>query len=152
MARRCPSSSLGAIRTCAGQRTQCVASSSPCPCSSCGMLTLRNAQCNGFSAGVNPDDFRGPGFQSGYDPVWTDLLQKHNEEPFHALVGGGDQLYCDGIVREPEMQDWVSTKLPDKKRNYPLSEEMRIAIDRFYFNHYCQVFRSGAFARANSSM
>lgn len=28
-------------------------------------------QCNGFSAGVNPDDFRGPGFDSGYDPVWV---------------------------------------------------------------------------------
>jgi hypothetical protein len=26
------------------------------------------------------------------------------------------------------------------------------AIDRFYFNHYCLSFRSGAFARANSSM
>ena len=101
---------------------------------------------------MNPDDFRGPGFQSGYDPVWVDLLQKHNEEPFHALVGGGDQLYCDGIVREPEMQEWVSTKPAEKKKNYPLTEEMRFAIDRFYFNHYCQVFRSGAFARANSSM
>jgi hypothetical protein len=52
-------------------------------------------QCNGFSAGVNPDDFRGPGFKSGYDPVWMDLLAKHAEEPFHVLVGGGDQLYCD---------------------------------------------------------
>ena len=44
---------------------------------------------------MNPDDFRGPGFKSGYDPVWMDLLTKHNEQPFHALVGGGDQLYCD---------------------------------------------------------
>ena len=55
-------------------------------------------QCNGFSAGVNPDDFRGPGFQTGYDPVWVDLLAKHAEQPFHMLVGGGDQLYCDGCV------------------------------------------------------
>jgi hypothetical protein len=55
-------------------------------------------QCNGFSAGVNPDDFRGPGFKTGYDPVWMDLLAKHAETPFHALVGGGDQLYCDRSV------------------------------------------------------
>lgn len=109
-------------------------------------------QCNGFSAGVNPDDFRGPGFASGYDPVWSDLLQKHTEQPYHVLVGGGDQLYCDAIMREPEMQDWVTCHKPEKKRGFPLSEEMRFAIDRFYFNHYCQVFRSGAFARANSSM
>lgn len=108
--------------------------------------------CNGFSAGVNPDDFRGPGFQSGYDPVWVDLLQKHSESPYHVLVGGGDQLYCDALVREPEMQEWVNTKIPDKKKNFVLTDEMRFAIDRFYFNHYCQVFRSGAFARANSSI
>ncbi|KAI0290515.1 hypothetical protein BC826DRAFT_1092547 [Russula brevipes] len=105
--------------------------------------TMRMAahSCNGFSAGVNPDDFRGPGFQSGYDPVWVDLLAKHAEQPFHLLVGGGDQLYCDAIVREPELQEW-----------YPLTPEMLSAIDRFYFNHYCQIFRSGAFARANSSI
>lgn len=53
-------------------------------------------KCNGFSAGVNPDDFRGPGFKTGYDPVWMDLLAKHTDKPFHALVGGGDQIYCDG--------------------------------------------------------
>ncbi|KAI0350240.1 hypothetical protein OH77DRAFT_1431241 [Trametes cingulata] len=108
--------------------------------------------CNGFSSGVNSDDFRGPGFKSGYDPVWMDLLAHHAEEPFHALVGGGDQLYCDSIIREPELQDWVTQTKPEAKRNYVLSDEMALAIDRFYFNHYCQSFRSGAFARANSTM
>jgi hypothetical protein len=47
---------------------------------------------------VDPDSFRGQGFQTGYDPVWVDLLAKHAEQPFHLLVGGGDQLYCDGCV------------------------------------------------------
>jgi hypothetical protein len=56
------------------------------------------SQCNGFSAGVNTDLFRAPGFQSGYDPVWMDLLYRHGQQPFHALVGGGDQLYCDAYV------------------------------------------------------
>jgi hypothetical protein len=54
-------------------------------------------------------------------------------------------------MREPEMQDWVSKKSEEKKL-YPLSEEMETAIDRFFFNHYCQSFRSGAFARANCSI
>lgn len=52
---------------------------------------------------MNPDDFRGPGFQSGYDPLWVDLLAKHAEQPFHVLVGGGDQLYCDGFVVEVQL-------------------------------------------------
>lgn len=101
---------------------------------------------------MNPDDFRGPGFKSGYDPVWMDLLAHHAEEPFHALVGGGDQLYCDSIVREPELQDWVNQTKAEAKKAYVLTDEMRLAIDRFFFNHYCQTFRSGAFARANSTM
>ncbi|KAH9056664.1 hypothetical protein EDB87DRAFT_1202257 [Lactarius vividus] len=116
--------------------------------------TMRMAaySCNGFSAGLNPDDFRGPGFQSGYDPVWVDLLAKHAERPFHVLVGGGDQLYCDGITREPELQEWVNHSKPEEKKQFPLTQEMLSAMDRFYFNHYCQTFRSGAFARANSSI
>ncbi|CCM03699.1 uncharacterized protein FIBRA_05845 [Fibroporia radiculosa] len=108
--------------------------------------------CNGFSAGVNPSDFCGPGFRSGYDPVWVDLLEQHAAQPFHALVGGGDQLYCDGVVREPEMQEWLNLPQGERKRAYAVTDEMCTAIDRFYFNHYCQTFRSGAFARANSSI
>ena len=81
-----------------------------------------------------------------------DLLEHHAEKPFHALIGGGDQLYCDSIVREPELQDWVTQAKPEAKKAYRLTDEMRVTIDRFFFNHYCQHFRSGAFARANSTM
>lgn len=55
-------------------------------------------------------------------------------------------------MREPELQQWVTIQKPEEKKKYPLTEEIESAIDRFYFNHYCNVFRSGAFARANSSM
>ena len=56
------------------------------------------------------------------------------------------------IVREPELQEWIKLEKPEQKRSYRVSEELRHAVDRFYFSHYCQMFRSGAFARANSSM
>ncbi|KAH8117510.1 hypothetical protein DFH11DRAFT_1575443 [Phellopilus nigrolimitatus] len=108
--------------------------------------------CNGFSAGINSDDFRGPGFDSGYDPVWIDLLKKHELSPFHVLVGGGDQIYCDGLTREPEMQEWLQLSKPELKLRYQITLEMRAALDRFYFNHYCRVFQSGAFARATASI
>jgi hypothetical protein len=55
-------------------------------------------------------------------------------------------------MREPELQDWVSQAKPESKIDYPLTDEIAFAIDRYYFNHYCRTFRSGAFARANSSM
>lgn len=54
--------------------------------------------CNGFSEGIDPNTFKGEGFDSGFDPVWADLLQRHEERPFHVLVGGGDQIYCDTYV------------------------------------------------------
>lgn len=59
---------------------------------------------------------------------------------------------CSRVVLEPEMQEWLKLKNPEEKMNYPLTKEIESAIDRFHFNHYCQSFRSGAFARANSSM
>jgi hypothetical protein len=50
------------------------------------------------------------------------------------------------------MQEWVSHKNQKAKMSHALNQEMLDAIDRFYFNNYCKSFRSGAFARANSSM
>jgi hypothetical protein len=56
------------------------------------------------------------------------------------------------VTREPELQEWVVKMKPEERKKHPLTDEISFAIDRFYFNHYCQAFRSGAFARANSSM
>ena len=59
---------------------------------------------------------------------------------------------CSRVAREPELQGWLNQTKLDKKMHYPATHEVMSAIDTFYFNHYCQIFRSGAFARANSSM
>jgi hypothetical protein len=56
------------------------------------------------------------------------------------------------ITREPELQEWVTTANPAVKSKMPVTREIGLAIDRFYFNHYCKHFRTGAFARANCSM
>ena len=56
------------------------------------------------------------------------------------------------LVREPEMQEWLTQQDQDVKKRMALTQEIVEAVDRFYFNHYCNAFRSGAFARANSSM
>ncbi|CAG7846587.1 SubName: Full=Uncharacterized protein {ECO:0000313/EMBL:CCA69829.1} [Serendipita indica DSM 11827] len=108
--------------------------------------------CNGFSAGINADEFRGPGHASGFDPVWSDLLDQHAEKPFHVLVGGGDQLYCDSLMREPEFQEFINLTSRKAKLAYQITDSIRAAIDRFYFSHYCLVFRNGKFAQANSTI
>ena len=55
------------------------------------------------------------------------------------------------VVREPEMQDWLALK-PEEKKSYQLTDKVSNAINRYFFHHYCEHFRRGAFARANSSM
>ena len=79
-------------------------------------------------------------------------MLKHHEKPFHCMVGGGDQIYCDAITREKELQGWINAPDRDSKINTPLTDEIRHCVDRFYFNHYCKIFRSNAFGRANSSV
>ena len=86
--------------------------------------------CNGFSAGVDTEAFNGP------SPLWEDLLRKHAEKPIHVLVGGGDQIYCDAIAKEPELIPWIDEKDDNVKMAASATPEIRFAIDRFLFNHY----------------
>lgn len=100
--------------------------------------------CNGFSSGVDPKPFNGP------DPLWADVLRKHETKPFHCQLGGGDQLYCDTLLHEPELRDWVDCEDVKKKAAMELTPAIRGTLDRFYFNKYCSWFRSGAFGLAMS--
>ena len=59
---------------------------------------------------------------------------------------------CFRVAREPELQGWINHTNRKEKMRHSVTQEMLDAIDRFYFNHYCKSFRSGAFARAISSM
>ena len=70
---------------------------------------------SGFSSGVNPDEFKGQ-YESGYDPLWEDMVLRHHTQPLHCMVGGGDQIYCDAITREPELQ---GTSTPLSPITYP---------------------------------
>lgn len=45
--------------------------------------------CNGFSTSVKTDELSGP------DPMWRDVLNNHQTNPFHLMIGGGDQIYND---------------------------------------------------------
>lgn len=69
--------------------------------------TYSETDSTGFSSGVNPDEFKGQ-YESGYDPLWEDMVLRHHVEPLHCMVGGGDQIYCDAITREPELQSAFS--------------------------------------------
>jgi hypothetical protein len=46
--------------------------------------------CNGFSVGTDVDAWAGPA-------LWNDVLRVHEKQPFHIMIGGGDQIYNDGV-------------------------------------------------------
>ncbi|KAI0849631.1 hypothetical protein F5Y00DRAFT_269048 [Daldinia vernicosa] len=100
--------------------------------------------CNGFSLSVNPDDFSGP------DPLWRDVLNNHQTRPFHVMLGGGDQLYNDAIMREsPHFHNWLDIKNPLHKNNAPLIPELQDEMETFYLNRYMMWFSQGLFGLAN---
>ncbi|KAK4058644.1 hypothetical protein OIO90_000088 [Microbotryomycetes sp. JL221] len=100
--------------------------------------------CNGFSAGVDTAAFNGP------DPLWRDVLREHDKSPIHVVIGGGDQIYCDPLTKEPEFIKWINEQDEKVKIAAPMTDDMKLALDRFFFNHYCKWFRSGAFGETIS--
>jgi hypothetical protein len=74
-----------------------------------------------------------------FDPVWIDLFGKHSKQSFHVLVGSGDQLW--------QGNSWAGAPWLDEttqNQKWCLTGDIRFAIDRYYFNHYCQTWRRGA--------
>lgn len=89
--------------------------------------------CSGFSASVNQEEF------NGRDPLWNDLLREHESRPFHALVGGGDQLYNDGIAKQEAVAALFNPKELRKGHQQELTPEAATAIENFLFSNYCKV-------------
>lgn len=103
--------------------------------------------CNGFSLSVNPDELSGP------DPLWRDVLNNHQTQPFHVMIGGGDQLYCDAVMRQTKLfQEWLMIKNPLHKHNAPFTAAMQDELENFYLERYCMWFSQGLFGLANSQI
>lgn len=103
--------------------------------------------CNGFSLSVKSVDFSGP------DPLWRDVLIAHQSRPFHVMVGGGDQIYNDRVMRDTQhFAEWTANRNPHYKHHAPFSTEMKDELETFYLNNYCRWFSQGLFAMAGSQI
>jgi len=103
--------------------------------------------CNGFSFSVDPSQFCGP------DPLWRDVLNTHQNRPFHVMLGGGDQIYNDAAMRQTTLfKQWTENKNPLQKHNAPFSEEMQNELEQFYLDRYSMWFSQGLFGMANSQI
>ena len=110
-------------------------------------MNLMFHSCNGFSMSVDSNRFGGP------DPLWRDVLNKHQEKPFHAMIGGGDQIYNDKVSAETRLfGEWTRMRNPEHKHNAPFSPDLREELETFYLDRYSMWFSQGLFGMANSQI
>ncbi|KAI6855414.1 hypothetical protein KC338_g8098 [Hortaea werneckii] len=101
--------------------------------------------CNGFSVGTDEDAWSGCA-------LWNDVLRVHEEQPFHVMIGGGDQIYNDSVRVNGPLKPWTEISNPHKRRDYPFNEDMRQKCDEYYFNNYTKWYNTEPFASANGQI
>ncbi|TKA24984.1 hypothetical protein B0A50_06082 [Salinomyces thailandicus] len=101
--------------------------------------------CNGFSVGTDEDAWSGCA-------LWNDVLRVHEQQPFHVMIGGGDQIYNDSVRVNGPLRPWTDIANPRKRRDYPFNEEMRAKCDEYYFNNYTRWYNTEPFASANGQI
>ncbi|EFJ53258.1 hypothetical protein VOLCADRAFT_86358 [Volvox carteri f. nagariensis] len=96
--------------------------------------------CAGFSLDVSAreqvDRF------CGSFPLWSDLLSRHRQRPFSALVGGGDQLYNDDVWQVPALEAWLDLPHPEQRLAVPFTTQMATQALSYYVRHYCTHYMS----------
>jgi hypothetical protein len=73
--------------------------------------------------------------------MWKVLATQHRARPFHLLIAGGDQVYADPVwdVVRP-LSRWLNEVFDvfDDWGRADFTEEIRAAVEGFYFDLYCQ--------------
>ncbi|PVV04658.1 hypothetical protein BB560_000829 [Smittium megazygosporum] len=93
--------------------------------------------CNGWSLNVEK---KAKDKLGGDNVVWDSLLEKHKKFPFHVMVGGGDQLYCDLLWNDDVWKPWFETKHKANRKAFTPTPEMESYLDNFFFAHYTKNF------------
>ncbi|KAI5862567.1 hypothetical protein GGS23DRAFT_82207 [Durotheca rogersii] len=101
--------------------------------------------CNGFSVGTDEEAWSGPA-------LWNDVLRTHARSPFHVMIGGGDQIYNDGIRVNGPLRPWTDIGNPKKRREFPFPESLRADCDDYYLNNYIRWYSIEPFASANGQI
>lgn len=117
--------------------------------------------CNGTQ---NKEDLKKVG---GISSMWAEINRRHAQEPFHVQLGGGDQIYADGLPGEESsevsvgkntfgvfalssLQDWLSVK--EQLGFAPFTDNMIEETQRFYFDHYVRHYNTAEFKQTMASV
>ncbi|KAI1116805.1 hypothetical protein F5Y14DRAFT_33881 [Nemania sp. NC0429] len=108
-------------------------------------MRIMFCSCNGFSVGTDEEAWSGPA-------LWNDVMRNHAKAPFHVMLGGGDQIYNDGIRVAGPLREWTEIGSPKKRREYPFPEKLRKECDDYYLNNYLRWYSTEPFAAANGQI
>jgi len=101
--------------------------------------------CNGFSFGTDEEAYSGP-------CLWNDVNRMHDIKPFHVMMGGGDQIYNDGVRGKGPLTPWTEISNPERRRKHPFPEKLRAECDEFYYQNYIRWYSTEPFAQANGQI
>ncbi|ORZ31414.1 hypothetical protein BCR44DRAFT_1516123 [Catenaria anguillulae PL171] len=101
--------------------------------------------CNGFSSDVVEEE---KAALNGIKPLWTDVMREHAKQPFHAQMGGGDQVYMDEVWNSATLKPWIENPNKEYKKTAPYTEEMNREVHKFYFDEYMKHFQLDGFREA----
>ena len=101
--------------------------------------------CNGFSVGTDMNVWKGPS-------LWNDVLRVHQQQPFHVMIGGGDQIYNDSVRVDGPLKPWTDIANPQKRREFPFGEDIRQKCDDYYFENYSEWYGQEPFCNANGQI
>lgn len=97
------------------------------------MPAVAYGSCNGFHSQKLLDSFLQNDAQSGElkaTAMWRNMLQTHQQKPFHLLVLGGDQIYSDILLQrfESDVLDWswYTRQSTRKKRKLSAKEQAHL--------------------------
>lgn len=99
-------------------------------------MNVVSFSCNGFSLGTDTS-----GFPSS---LWYDVLNNHQKQHYHVMLGGGDQIYADSIKKHSKsLQKWIAQSSHAKKRAMKATAEDIADFENYYLNHYMAWFGKG---------
>ncbi len=103
--------------------------------------------CNGISSSVPADHY------ARQDPTycWRDILQVHERRPIHVLIGGGDQVYSDGVWKKEAFVAWGDLH-KTHKRDATWTEEHQDQATSFYLANYVESFTTPVVSEAYASL
>lgn len=99
-------------------------------------MNVVSFSCNGFSLGTDTAAYK--------SSLWLDVLKKHQQQHYHVMLGGGDQIYCDAIkLKSLLLKKWTQELNPLKKMKMVASDEMIAEFEDYYLNAYLGWFGKG---------